>query len=216
MSARRRDLTKEKIVNKAFSLADEIGVDRISMRLIAGKLGVQAMSLYNHVANKEDIFDELVERVVGEMALPDPNHPWKEGMRNRAHSAHDVLLQHPWAIQLLMTRTSTGPVKLSYVEATLACLIGVGFNYETADHAWNAMDSYIYGYTMQESTFPFEESSYSDTAQEFLPGIPAELYPHFIRLATMVGEGLYSGVHDFDFGLNFILDGMERLLLNHH
>jgi AcrR family transcriptional regulator len=182
------------------------------MRLIAGKLGVQAMSLYNHVANKEAIFDELVERVVGEIALPDPKYPWKEEMRNRAHSAHEVLLRHPWAIQLLMTRTSAGPVKLRYVEATLACLAEAGFSYETADHAWNTMDSHIYGYTMQESTFPFEESSYSDAAQEFLPGISAEEYPHFIRLATMIGEARYSGVHDFDFGLNFILDGLERLL----
>jgi AcrR family transcriptional regulator len=212
MSSRRRDLTKEKIVDKAFSLADEVGVDRISMRMIAGELNVKAMSLYNHVAGKEDILDELVERVVGEMSIPSPELHWKEAMRIRAHSAHDVLLCHPWAIQILMTRTNTGPVKLKYVDATLAFLVEAGFDYGIADHAWNAMDNHIYGYTLQESTFPFEESSYSDVAREFLPGIPTEQYPYFTKLASLIIERRYSGVHDFDFGLNFILDGLERLL----
>ena len=209
---KRPGITRDRIINTAIELADSEGVERISMRRISGELGVQAMSLYNHVQGKEDILDGLVERVVEEMGLPDPVLPWKKALEHRAHSAHSVLVRHPWAIQLLLTRENAGPMMLRYVDATLKCLIDAGFSYEVADHAWNTMDNHIYGYTLQKVNFPFEEDDYARTAGDFLPGIPQENYPYFTALATMIYERRYSGIHSLDFGLNFILDGLERML----
>jgi AcrR family transcriptional regulator len=182
------------------------------MRKIANELGVQAMSLYNHVANKDEIVDGLVELIVGEIALPSLDDSWKAAMMHRGNSAHTVLLRHPWAIMALITRSTAGHRTLAYVNATIGCLKEAGFSYELANQAWNAMDNHIYGFTLQESNFPFEPPDYAGTAREFLPSIAAEQYPYFTALATMIMEGRYSGLHDFEFGLKLILDGLERHL----
>lgn len=210
MKLSKGNLNRAGILDAALRLADQNGVEALSMRSLAADLGVKAMSLYNHVANKEDIFDGLVERVIGEIDVPDLNDDWRFAMRRRAESAHRTLLRHPWAILILLTRSNAGPVMLRYVDATLGCLRKAGFSYEIADHAWNAMDNHIYGYTLQEVNFPFKESAYADTAREFLPLIPQEEYPYFTELATLIMERRYSGVHDLDFGLNLILDGLEK------
>jgi AcrR family transcriptional regulator len=180
------------------------------MRKIAGELGVRAMSLYNYVAGKEQIIDGLVELVVDEFEIPNLGEDWKVAMRRRARSAHKALRHHPWAIIALMNRRHAGPVMLRYVDATLACLRHAGFSYEVADGAWNAMDNHIYGFTLQEVNFPFQPADYPGTAREFLPKVATQEYPHFTELATMIMEGRYSGLHDLEFGLNLILDGLER------
>jgi AcrR family transcriptional regulator len=180
------------------------------MRKLGEALGVKAMSLYNHVANKDDILDGIVDMVVGEIEVPNLRDDWKVAMRRRANSAHQVLLRHPWATLALVSRANAGPAMLRYVNATLGCLREAGFSFENADRAWNAMDNHIYGYTLQELHFPFEAPEYAEVATSFLSRIPVHEYPHFNQLAQLVIEGRYTGVHDFDFGLELILDGLER------
>lgn len=210
MKLPRGNLNRDRILDAAFRLADRNGVDSLSMRSLGADLGVKAMSLYNHVVNKEDILGGLVERVVKEIEVPDISKDWKLAMRRRANSAHQTLRQHPWAIPLLLTRSNAGPVMLRYINATLGCLRKAGFSYEIADHAWNAMDNHIYGYTLQEINFPFEDSSYAETAREFLPHIRQEDYPYFTELATLIMKKQYSGIHALEFGLDLILDGLEK------
>ena len=205
----RRPLTRARVLTEAVALADEEGLDAVTMRRLGQRLGVEAMSLYNHVANKNEILDGLVELVAAEIEIPSLDDDWKVAMRRRGRSAHKALLRHPWAIITLVTRANAGPNMLRYVDATLGCLRKAGFSYEIADHAWNAMDNHIYGFTLQEVHFPFEVPEYADTAREFLPGIHTEDYPYFSELATLVMQRRYSGVHDFEFGLNLILDGLE-------
>ena len=181
------------------------------MRRLAQALGVQAMSLYNHVANRDDLIDGMVDSVVSEIGVPNLGTDWKMAMRQRAISAYKVLLRHPWATTPLVSRVNVGPAMLQYADLTLGCLRVAGFSYEMADHVQNALDSHIYGFTLQELNFPFEAADYSDTAAQFLPQLPADRYPHINKLAQQVIKGDYDGLHDFEFGLDLILDGLERL-----
>jgi AcrR family transcriptional regulator len=195
----------------AVTLADEIGIESLSMRKLGQALDVEAMSLYKHVANKDDILDGIVDIVSGEIDLPTIGGDWKMAMRRRAISAHEVLLRHPWATMLIVSRANVGPAMLRYVDATIGCLREAGFTYVMADHAWNAIDSHVYGFTLQTLNFPFEPGEYAQVAKAFLPMIPADQYPWLNGLSQQVIDGHYDGLHDFEFGLDLILDGLERL-----
>lgn len=214
VGAARKPLSKPLVLQAAIGLADEAGIATLSMRKLAQRLGVEAMSLYNHVANKEALFDGMVDSVIGEIGLSglESDTDWKAAMRHRAHSAHQMLLRHPWASQLIVSRINIGPANLRYLDATIACLHQAGFSYPMADRAWNAIDSHIYGFTLQELNFPFEPSEYAGAAQDYLALIPASQYPHMNAMAQQVISGIHSGVQDFEFGLELILDGLERLL----
>ncbi|MGF1566791.1 MAG: TetR/AcrR family transcriptional regulator [Nodosilinea sp.] len=203
-------LSRDRVLQTALGLADEGGLAAVSMRKLAQKLGVKAMSLYNHVANKDDILDGIVDIVVDEMARPSLDQDWKTAMRRRATSAHAVLLRHPWATLAIVSRVNVGPAMLRYVDATLGCLVKAGFSLEMADHAWNAIDSHVYGFTLQELNFPFEAGEYAAVAQDYVAMIPAEQYPYLNLLTHAVIDGRYNGLHDFEFGLNLILDGLDR------
>jgi AcrR family transcriptional regulator len=203
-------LSRERIIHMALRLADEGGIEALSMRKLAQELGVQAMSLYNHVANKDDLIDGIVDRVVSEIEVPDLNQDWKVAMRRRSISAHGVLLRHPWATMAIVSRLNTGAAMLRYVDATLGCLCEAGFSPEMADHAWNAIDSHIYGFTLQELNFPIEAENYADMAEEHISLIPADQYPYLNRLSHQVMAGDYDGLHDFEFGLDLILDGLDQ------
>ncbi len=206
-----KSLTRDTILEAAVALADERGIDALSMRKLAETLGIEAMSLYNHLKNKDDLLDGMVDAVVAEIKLPIANIEWKSAMRQRAISAHSMLLRHPWASMLIVSRINIGPAMLSYGDATLGCLRAAGFSYALADHAINAMDSHIYGFTLLQSNFPIEEKEYVQAAEQFLPMLPASTYPHVHGLAEEVISGRYSGVNAFTFGLDLILDGLERL-----
>jgi AcrR family transcriptional regulator len=207
-------LSRERVLRAAIRLADKEGIESLSMRKLAQALGVQAMSLYNHVANKDDLLDGIVDRVVSEIEVPSLEADWKTAMRRRATSAHAVLLRHPWATMPLVSRVNVGPAMLRYVDATLGCLVKAGFAFEMADHAWNAIDSHIYGFTLQELNFPFETAEYSEAATQGLSLIPADKYPYLNRLTHLVMEGRYNGIHDFEFGLELILNGLDRFRCN--
>lgn len=208
----RTPLNKERVLRAAVALADEIGISSLSMRKLGQALGVEAMSLYRHVANKDDVLDGIVDIVASEIEMPSIGGDWKTVMRRRATSAHEVLLRHPWATMLIVSRANVGPAMLRYVDATIGCLREAGFSYELADRAWNAIDNHVYGFTLQELNFPFEPEEYADVAKAFLPQIPIDDYPYLNGLSREVIEGRHDGLQDFSFGLDLILDGLERSL----
>jgi AcrR family transcriptional regulator len=211
-ATRRVPLTRERVLDAAVGIADANGIESLSMRKLAEALGVEAMSLYNHVTNKEDVLNGMVDKVVGEIEVPDGEVDWKVAMRRRAISSHQMLLRHPWAAMLIVSRINVGKAMLRYIDATIGCLRQAGFSYELADRAWNAIDNHIYGFTLQELNFPFDPSEYAQAAQDFLTLIPADTYPHMHGLSQQVIDGTHDGVQDFDFGLGLIIEGLERVL----
>ncbi|WP_072622748.1 TetR/AcrR family transcriptional regulator [Spirulina major] len=204
-------LSRDRILHTALHLVDNGGIAALSMRKLAEALGVKAMSLYNHVANKDDILDGIIDRVIGEIDLPPRDTDWQTAMRHRACSAHRVLMRHPWAASEIMARVNVGPAMLRYIDATLGCLRAAGFSFELADQAWNAIDSHIYGFTLQALNFPFEAADYATAAEQYLAMIPPEQYPHMNALTHQVIAGQYDGIHSFEFGLDLILQGLETL-----
>ena len=211
----RAPLSTERVLRTAVTLADEIGLEALSMRRLGDALGVRAMSLYKHVANKDAVLDGIVDIVASEIEAPAIGGDWKAAMRRRAVSAHEVLLRHPWATMLIVSRANVGPAMLRYVDATIGCLREAGFSYAMADHAWNAIDSHVYGFTLQELNFPFEPDEYAAVASDYLPMIPVERYPYLNGLSQEVIGGRHDGLHDFELGLDLLLDGLERLLDEH-
>ncbi|WP_250564936.1 TetR/AcrR family transcriptional regulator C-terminal domain-containing protein [Adonisia turfae] len=202
-------LNRERILAAAMQLADDHGIDALSMRKLAQQLGVKAMSLYNHVANKDDLIDGMVDIVASEIEVPDVAVDWKTAMRSRAISAHRVLLRHPWATMAIVSRANVGPAMLRYVDATLGCLVEAGFSFEMADHVWNAIDSHIYGFTLQKLNFPFEEAEYVEAAQQHVAMLPVDTYPYLNKLTHYVMDGRYNGIHDFEFGLELLLNSLD-------
>lgn len=207
----RRTLTRERVIKTAIQFADEHGIDALSMRKLGQLLGVEAMSLYNHVANKDEILDGIVDAIAGDFKAPKPGGDWRTAMRRRAVAAHKVLVRHPWATQLIVSRANVGPLMLRYVDATIGCLIEAGFTYPKADHAWNAIDSYVYGFTLQKLNFPFKPNEYAQVAQSFLELIPADQYPYLNGMSQQIISGDHDGVHELQFGLDLILEGLDAL-----
>lgn len=208
---RKSPLTRDQVLARAVKLADKEGIDSLSMRKLAMALRVEAMSLYNHVKNKDDILDGMVDLVLGEIDVPTVESDWKAAMRQRASSAHEVLMRHPWSAMLIMSRVNIGPAALRYVDATIGCLREAGFSWATADYAWNTLDSHIYGFTLQKLNFPFEPDEYASTAEEFMPQLPMEQYPYLAGMSQEVMAGRHDGLQSLSFGLELILEGLERL-----
>ncbi len=210
-TARREPLSQERVLRAALKMADDGGLDALSMRNLAQALKVEAMSLYNHVSNKEHILDGLVELVVSEIEVPVIGGDWRVAMRRRALSAHAVLMRHPWATMLFVSRMNVGPNMMRYVDATIGCLREAGFSYPLADHAWTAIDAFTYGFTLQKLNFPLEPAEYASAAKHFLPLIPAGQLPHLVGMSQEVIAGRHDGMHHLEMGLELLLDGFERL-----
>ena len=213
----RTALTRERVLNAALALADRDGVDALSMRGLARQLGAGAMSLYHHVANKDELLDGMVDLVFAEIALPSPETDWRTAMRERAISAREVLTRHPWAISLMESRTYPGPANMRHREAVTASLRRGGFSIEMATHANWILDSYIYGFALQEASLPFDTSAdLADMAEEvFLPQLDPDKYPYFSESATELLRLGYDPADEFEFGLDLILDalgGVESLI----
>ncbi len=208
----RRCLRRDLIVAKAVAMADASGLEGLSMRKLAERLGVEAMSLYNHVPNKDALIDAMVDEVVGGITLPRVGKPWIAEMRGRANSACDVLLRHTWAPMPILSRMNTGPRMLAYTDRTHGCLLTAGFSHAGADGARHLLDSHIYGYVLQELHFPIRPEDYAASAAEFLPMIPASTHPHLRGIAEAIVAGDYDGRNSFAFGLDLILDGLAHLL----
>jgi AcrR family transcriptional regulator len=170
------------------------------------------MSLYNHVANKDALLDGMVDVVFGEIGVAFAEaEGWQAQMRARAEAAHATLMRHPWAAMLFMSRINVGPCALCYVDTTLRCLRGAGFSWPAADHAWNALDAFVYGFTLQQLAFPFQPDEYAGAAEDFLPQLPPDAYPDLVALSREVMAGRHDGLHSLSFGLELILAGLEGL-----
>lgn len=206
---KRNTLSKELVLTTAIRLADEFGLEELSMRSLALRLGVEAMSLYNHVKNKDELLDEMVDSVVSQITLPKVGGDWKKEMKKRARSAREILNLHSWSPMLIVSRINIGPAMLSYFDATLGCLHSAGFSLPMADHIINAVDSHVYGYILQELNFPIDPKEYAETAKGFLPSLEKSPYPYLTSLTKKVVSGKYNGIHDFEFGLDLILNGLS-------
>jgi AcrR family transcriptional regulator len=211
-AAPRLPLTRNRILRTAIALADEAGIESLSMRRLGQALGVEAMSLYHHVANKEDLLDGMVDVVFGEVELPSREGDWRTAMRRRADSFRAVLARHRWAIGLVDSRTAPGPATLRHHDAVLGCLRGAGFSVELAAHAFAALDSYLYGFALQERNLPLEAGEQTaELAEAILAQLPAEEYPHLVELTVdHVLQPGYDFGNEFAFGLDLVLDGLER------
>ncbi|MGH3330045.1 MAG: TetR/AcrR family transcriptional regulator C-terminal domain-containing protein [Nocardioidaceae bacterium] len=207
---RRAPLSRERVLRAAVALADQSGIDSLTMRRLGQELGVEAMSLYNHVANKNDILDGIVDLVLGDIEIPPEGTHWKTAMRERAISAHEVLLAHPWAAILVMSRFNIGPGMTRYLDATFGRLREGGFSVQGALDAWNTLDSHLYGFTLQQLNLPFEAREARQVSADVLGQLPADEYPHVVEVIT---EIMQTGrEEDFELGLDLILDGLERTL----
>ncbi len=175
----RTPLSRERVLKTALALADASGIESLTMRKLGEAVGVEAMSLYNHVPSKGDLLDGLIDLVFSEIELPSGTDGWKTAMRQRAISARAVLSRHRWAIGLMESRTSPGPATLRHHDAVIGCLRQAGFPVALAAHAYSALDSYIYGFALQEASLPFDTSEQtSELAQAIVAQFPADEYPH--------------------------------------
>ncbi len=208
---RRAPLTTEKVLTTALRMADRKGIESLSMRNLGQALKVEAMSIYNHVPSKERLLDGLVELVVGELEPPELGSEWRSAMRRRALTAHRVLMQHPWATMLLVSRMNIGPNMLRYIDRTVGCLREAGFSWAMADHAWNTLDAFVYGFTLQRLNFPLEPQQYAPAAKQFLPLIPVEQFPYMNGLSQEIIAGRHDGLQHLELGLELLLNGLEQL-----
>ena len=209
----RAPLSRERVMRAAVALADKGGIESLTMRRLGQELRVEAMSLYNHVANKEDIVDGIVDLVFGEIDVPSDGAGWKTAMRQRAISAREVLLRHPWATSLMQSRTKPGPATLRHNDSVLGSLRAAGFTVEMAAHAFSVMDGYIYGFALQQMNLPSHSSEEAtQLAEGILRKLPANEYPHLAEMITehAMNPG-YDYADEFEFGLDLILDGLERV-----
>jgi AcrR family transcriptional regulator len=209
---RRQTLTRDRVLRAALALADERGIDALSMRELGRHLGVDAMSLYNHVDDKDDLLNGIVDLVVGEIDLPTDNGDWAAAMRTRARSAQQVFAAHPWAAQLIDSRTSSGPERLRYLDWMIGTLRQAGFSTAVALHAYSALDSYIYGFARQQANMAGGGSGSPETGQELMSSIPIDQYPHLTDVITHWIDFGYDPVTDFEFGLPLMIDSLQRLL----
>jgi AcrR family transcriptional regulator len=210
--APRIPLTKQRVLGAAVVLADRDGVRSLSMRKLAQELGVEAMSLYHHVANKDAILDGIVDVVFSEIDLPSGEADWKVAMRHRAISAREALCRHPWATGLMESRSIPGPATLRHHDAVLGILRTAGFSVELAAHANSLLDSYIYGFALQEANLPFDTpQETAELAQTIMAEFPADAYPHLTEMAVQHVLRLgYDYGNEYQFGLDLILDGLDR------
>jgi len=208
---RRAPVTRDKVLRTALRLADEQGIDGVSMRRLGQALKVEAMSLYKHVSGKEDILDGLADLVSAEFTVPVPGDDWRAGIRQSAISAHGVLRRHPWAASVLESRLQPGPARLRYLDGMIATLLAAGFSPAVTGHALMALDSHTYGFAMQQQAWAFDPADSQQLAAEMATRLPSETYP---ALRTLVEHAAAAGAGvdvDFAFGLDLLLDGLARM-----
>lgn len=208
----RAPLTRERVLRAALGVADERGFGAVTMRAVASRLGVEAMSLYNHVQNKDAILDGMMDLVVDEIDLPGDAEDWREAMRRRAISANRAFARHPWAPGLMDTRTTSGPARLRYFDWVLGTLVDAGFSLEAASRCFSVLDSYIYGFGRQQLGAGGDEATPEEMAEALLSAVPADDYPHLHRRVLLAMDTGYDAEADFAFGLDVILDGLEQVL----
>ncbi|MEU0159771.1 TetR/AcrR family transcriptional regulator [Streptomyces sp. NPDC006261] len=211
---RRPALSHERIIEAAVEVADRGGLDQVSMRNVGKELGVEAMSLYHHIAGKDALLDDLANWVFTGIELPGPRQPWRQAMTDRAASARAALSQHSWALGLIESRRAPGPALLRHHDAVLGCLRRNGFSITLAAHAFSAIDAYVYGFVLTELNLPFDTGAGADELADEIQGqLPPGAYPHLVELITEhVVQRDYSYAAEFEYGLGLILDSLESRL----
>jgi AcrR family transcriptional regulator len=207
-------LSRDRILQAALAVADAGGLDGLTIRSLAQRLGAKPMSLYHYVANKEEILDGLVDLVFAEIVLPDPTGDWRAEMTKRARSAINVLARHPWSIGLLESRTTPGPATLRHHDATIGALRAGGFSLVQTAHAYAVLDAYVYGFAVQLTSLPFEgPDGAAGVTESIVALMSAGEYPHLVEFAEQ--HALLPGydfADEFEFGLELVLDGLARML----
>ena len=204
-------LSAERVIAAAVALADTIGVDALTIRKLAAELDVKPMTIYHHVPNKEAIIDGMVDVVFSEIDLPPTGANWKTAIRQRCSSARTVLARHPWAAPLMESRTSPGPATLQHHDAVLGCLRAGGFSIEITAHAYALIDAFVYGFALQEASLPATAGAeMADLAESMAAAMPAGAYPNLVEFTVEhVLQPGYDFAHEFDFGIDLILDGLK-------
>jgi AcrR family transcriptional regulator len=208
----RARLNRERVLRAAIAMADAVGIESLTMRKLGVELGVEAMSLYNHVSNKTDLLDGMIDNVFAEIDLPTGEADWRTAMRRRAVSARKVLSRHRWAIGLMESRSTPGPATLHHHDAVIGILRGAGFSIEMTAHAFSALDSYIYGFALQESSLPLGTADETArAAQAIMARFASGQYPNLTEMTVehVLRPG-YDYGNEFEYGLDLILDGLER------
>jgi AcrR family transcriptional regulator len=206
-------LSRERVLRGAITLADDGGIEALSMRKLAQELGVEAMSLYNHVANKEDIVDGMLDLVANEIDPPPPpdDVDWKTAMRQSAISTHEVLMRHPWAGSLWMSPRKVSPARLRHGDAMLRSLREGGFSEDLTYHAFHALQSHVLGFTLYLLNFRFGGEELKEMAARFLRDFPDDEYPYLAEHIEQHTKPSEERQGTFEFGLDLVLDGLERL-----
>jgi AcrR family transcriptional regulator len=210
-TAPRTPLSRERVLRAAVTLADESGIEALSMRRLGQALGVEAMSLYNHVANKDDLLDGIVELVLSEIDLPPGDGDWKADLRRSAISIHALLVRHPWACSLALSPARNVPFRIRYMEWMLGRLRGAGLSADVTYHGYHALDSHIMGFTLWELSHALDADDLGDLAATFLSMFPVDQYPYLAEHVQQHVAGFgRDGEGAFEFVLDLILDGLER------
>lgn len=210
---KRVPLNRERVLRIAIAIADEKGNSALTMRSLAQQLDVKPMALYHHVANKEEIIDGIIDVVFAEIDLPPADADWRSAMRHRAIAARRVLARHPWAIPLMESRTNPGPATLRHHDAVIGALRRAGFSIKMTAHAYSLLDSYVCGFALQEAvSLPFDKETAPDVAEAIMAQMPTGTYPHLAELAVEhVLQPGYDYGDEFEYGLELILDGLDRV-----
>ena len=205
-------LSRERVLEAAVALADEIGIEALTIRKLATAMGTKPMTIYHYVPSKEEIVDGMVERVFAEIEKPPAEGDWLTGLRRRCVSARSVLNRHPWAAPLMESRMSPGPENLGHHDAVIACLRRGGLSWQMTAHAYAVVDAFIYGFALQEASLPAQaEGAFVEEARDMAAAFDAEAYPHLIGLtAEHVLQPGYEFGDSFEYGLDLIIDALAR------
>jgi AcrR family transcriptional regulator len=205
-------LSRERILQAALELADEGGIESLTMRRLGQTLGFEAMSLYNYVANKDDLLDGILDLVLAESEFPSSEADWHAAVRRSAISVHQALRRHPWACTLLMSPGHIRPARLRYMDLLLGCLRDAGFSADTTYHAYHVIDGHIFGFSFWQTSHSYTPSEVTDLVATLAETIPADVYPHLHEHGRQhLSEGPHREVSAFEFGLDLILDGLQKI-----
>lgn len=209
---RRAPLNRGRVLDAAVALADAEGLDALTMRRLGRELGVEAMALYNHVDNKDDLLDGMLDLVVAEIELSVSGPDWRSRARQRAISAHAVLMRHPWAAAVWTSRLNPGPARMRYMDSSLRSLREAGFPPTLLDHTFHAIENHIVGHAMQALGFPLDRDQMGEMGERILRSFPVKEYPDLAaHIRYHVELEHPDGEDEFEFGLDLILDGLDRM-----
>jgi AcrR family transcriptional regulator len=210
----RLPLSRDRILQAALELADEGGIEALTMRRLGQALGFEAMSLYNHVANKDDVLDGILDLVLGESDPPSPAGDWDAAIRTSAISVHEALRRHPWSCTLLMAPERVRPARLRYMDRLLGRLREAGFSAETTYHAYHVLDGHIFGFSLWETSHTYTAEEASNFEAKFAQTITVDAFPYLHEHAEQhFSEGPHREVRAFEFGLDLIVDGLKKIQL---